>query len=224
MNPNENVISRPAGRSIEINKVLKNTYILLGMTLVFSGIVAYAQMALGLPRVPWFIMLAGFFGLSMLVNATANSAMGLVSVFGLTGFLGYCLGPIIGTYLNFVPNGGQIVATAMGGTGVIFFALSAYVLVTRKDFSFMGGMLMVGIMTIFLLGLANFIFFKLPGLSMAISAVWILLMSGMILHQTSEIIHGGETNYIRATTTLFVTIYNLFTSLLHLLGIFGGDE
>lgn len=223
MNPNENVISRPAGHSIEINKVLKNTYILLGMTLIFSGVVAWVQMTFGLPRVPWFIMLAGFFGLSMLVNRTANSAMGLVSVFALTGFLGYCLGPLINAYLS-VPSGGELVMTAMGGTGIIFFALSGYVLVTRKDFSFMGGMLMVGILTIFLLGLANFIFLKMPALSMAVSGVWILLMSGMILYQTSEIIHGGETNYIRATTTMFVTIYNLFTSLLHLLGIFGGDE
>jgi len=224
MNPNDNVISRPAGLSIEVNKVLKNTYILLGMTLVFSGLVAYAQMALGLPRVPLIMMFVGFFGLSMLVNATANSGFGLVSVFLFTGFLGYCMGPTISAYLTFLPNGGQIVATAMGGTGIIFFALSAYVLVTRKNFSFIGGMLMVGIFTIFMLMLANLFLFKLPGLSMAISAVWILLMSGLILYQTSEIIHGGETNYIRATTTLFVSIYNLFSSLLHLLGIFGGDD
>jgi len=136
--------------------------------------------------------------------------------------MGLTLGPIISMYLS-IPNGSQIVMTAMGGTGVIFLGLSGYVLTTRKDFSFIGGFLMVGILVAFLAGLGAF-FFNMPGLSLAVSAMFVLLMSGLILYQTSEIIHGGETNYILATVTLFVSIYNLFLSLLHLLGAFGGDD
>jgi modulator of FtsH protease len=157
-----------------------------------------------------------------LTTRFANSGMGLLFVFALTGFMGLTLGPIISMYLS-IPNGSQTVMTAMGGTGVIFLGLSGYVLTTRKDFSFMGGFLMVGILVAFLAGLGAF-FFNIPGLSLAVSAMFVLLMSGLILYQTSEIIHGGETNYILATVTLFVSIYNLFLSLLHLLGAFGGDD
>ncbi len=152
----------------------------------------------------------------------SNSALGLVFVFALTGFMGLTLGPLINAYLG-LPNGGQIVAMAMGGTAAIFLGLSAYAITTRKDFSFMGGFLMVGILVAFLAGLAAF-FFSMPGLSLAVSAMFVLLMSGLILYQTSEIVNGGETNYILATITLFVAIFNLFTSLLHLLGAFSGDE
>jgi len=143
-------------------------------------------------------------------------------VFALTGFMGYTLGPILNSYLS-LPNGGQLVMTAMGATGVIFLGLSAYALTSRKDFSFMGGFLMVGILVAFLAGLGA-IFFELPGLSLAVSAMFVLLMSGLILYETSNIIHGGETNYIMATVTLFVAIFNLFTSLLHLLGFMSSDE
>jgi len=145
-----------------------------------------------------------------------------VSVFALTGFMGLTLGPIISMYLS-IPNGDQIVMTAMGGTGVIFLGLSGYALTTRKNFSFLGGFLMVGILVAFLAGIAS-LFFSMPGLSLAVSAMFILLMSGLILYQTSEIIHGGETNYIMATVTLFISIYNLFISLLQLLGAFGGND
>jgi len=168
------------------------------------------------------ITLVGYFGLLFLTTKLRNSAWGLVSVFALTGFMGLTLGPIISMYLS-IPNGEQIVMTAMGGTGVIFLGLSGYALTTRKDFSFLGGFLMVGILVAFLAGLAS-IFLSMPGLSLAVSAMFILLMSGLILYQTSQIIHGGETNYIMATVTLYISIYNLFLSLLQLLGAFGGND
>lgn len=144
-----------------------------------------------------------------------------MSIFALTGFMGYTLGPILSAYLA-LPNGHAIVMQAMGGTAAIFLALSGYALTTRKDFSFMGGFLMVGILVAFLAGLGA-IFFSIPGLSLAVSAMFVLLMAGLILYQTSAIIHGGETNYIMATVTLYVSIYNLFTSLLHLLGVFNNE-
>ena len=150
-----------------------------------------------------------------------SSVWGLASVFALTGFMGYTLGPIIGHYLN-MPNGAQTVMTAMGGTAVIFLGLSMYAITTRKDFSFMGGFLMVGMLVAFAASLAG-IFLQIPALSLAISAAMVLLMSGFILYETSNIIHGGETNYVMATVSLFVSIFNLFTSLLHLLGITSND-
>ena len=137
--------------------------------------------------------------------------------------MGLTLGPIVGYYINAIPNGDQLVMTALGGTGVIFLGLSAYALKSRKDFSFIGGMLFAGILVAFLAGLGAAVF-SIPALSLAVSAMFIILMSGMILYQTSAIIHGGETNYIMATITLYVSIYNLFLSLLQLLGIFGGDD
>jgi len=140
----------------------------------------------------------------------------------LTGFMGYTLGPIVSAYLG-MPNGSQTVMLAMGGTAAIFLGLSGYVLVTRKDFSFMGGFLMVGILVAFLAGI-GVIVFSLPGLSLAVSAMFALLMAGMILYETSQIVHGGETNYIMATITLYISIYNLFLSLLQLLGFAGSDE
>jgi modulator of FtsH protease len=144
-------------------------------------------------------------------------------VFALTGFMGLTLGPVISAYLGAFSNGHQLVMTAMGGTGVIFLGLSAYVLTTRKDFSFMAGFLFAGILVAFLAGLGAVIF-SIPALSLAVSAMFVMLMSGLILYETSQIVHGGETNYIMATVTLYISIYNLFLSLLHLLGIFGGDE
>ena len=163
------------------------------------------------------------FGLLFLAGRFRNSALGLVFVFALTGFMGLTLGPIVGYYINAIPNGDQLVMTALGGTGVIFLGLSAYALKSRKDFSFMGGMLFAGILVAFLAGLGAAVF-SIPALSLAVSAMFIILMSGMILYQTSAIIHGGETNYIMATITLYVSIYNLFLSLLQILGIFGGDD
>ena len=205
-------------RELIINSTLKNTYMLLSMTLRFSSAMAGLSMAMNWPYFGIIPTLVGYFGLLFLTSKFSNSALGLVFVFALTGFMGVTLGPILNFYLHSLPNGGSIIMTAMGGTGVIFIALSAYVVVTRKDFSFMGGMLMTGIIVAFLLGLGA-IFFEMPMLSLAVSAMFILLMSGLILYQTSEIIHGGETNYINATVTLFVSIFNLFTSLLHILGV-----
>ncbi len=204
------------------NKVLRNTYTLLSMTLLFSAACAGAAVMLNMPPMGIVITLVGYFGLLFLTTKLRNSVWGLVSVFALTGFMGLTLGPILSMYLS-IPNGDQIVMTAMGGTGVIFLGLSGYALTTRKDFSFLGGFLMVGILVAFLAGIAS-LFFSMPGLSLAVSAMFVLLMSGLILYQTSQIIHGGETNYIMATVTLYISIYNLFVSLLQLLGAFGGND
>lgn len=204
------------------NRVLRNTYALLAMTLVFSAITAGVSMALNLPHPGLLLTLVGYFGLLYLTTRFRNSSMGLLMVFGLTGFMGYTLGPILNSYLG-LPNGGQLVMTAMAGTGIVFLALSGYALTSRRDFSFMGNFLMIGILVAFLAGIGA-IFFEMPGLSLAVSAMFVLLMSGLILYETSNIIHGGETNYIMATVTLYVAIFNLFTSLLHLLGFMSGDD
>ena len=219
----DTAVARPVGRSIEINKVLRNTYMLLAMTLLFSALTAGISMAMNFPPMGIIVTLVGYFGLLFLTAKFQNSALGLVFVFLLTGFMGLTLGPILDFYMTNVANGSQLVMTALGGTGVIFVGLSAYALVTQKDFSFMGGMLMAGILVAFLASIVT-LFFPMPGLSLAISAIFILLMSGLILFETSQIIHGGETNYISATVTLYVSIYNIFLSLLHIFGIFGGDE
>jgi len=204
------------------NKVIRNTYMLLSMTLLFSALTAGVSMTLNLPHPGLLLTLAGYFGLLFLTAKFRDSALGLALVFALTGFMGYTLGPILNAYLA-LPNGGQVVMTAMGATGAIFLGLSGYALTSRRDFSFMGGFLMVGILVAFLGGLGA-VFLAMPGLSLAVSAMFVLLMAGLILYETSNIIHGGETNYIMATVTLFVAIFNLFTSLLHLLGATGGQE
>jgi modulator of FtsH protease len=216
-------VTRPEASILTTNKMLKNTYLLLSMTLLFSALTAGASMFFNLPHPGMIITLVGYFGLLFLTTKFSNSSLGLVFVFALTGFMGLTLGPIINMYLNAYSNGHQLVMTALGGTGVIFLGLSGYALTTRKDFSFMGGFLMVGILVAFLAGLGAF-FFQMPALSLAVSAMFVLLMSAMILYQTSAIIHGGETNYILATITLFVSIYNLFTSLLHLLAAISGND
>lgn len=218
MNPN----TQTQSAGLSTNKVLRNTYSLLSMTLLFSALTAGTSMALNLPHPGIILTLAGYFGLLFATARFRNSSMGLVFVFALTGFMGYTLGPILNSYLG-MANGAQIVMTAMAMTGAIFLGLSGYALVTRKDFSFMGSFLMVGIIVGFLAGLAA-VFFSMPALSLTVSAVFVLLMSGLILYETSNIIHGGETNYIMATVTLYVSIFNLFTSLLHLLGFMNGEE
>jgi modulator of FtsH protease len=204
------------------NRVLRNTYALLALTLLFSAVTAGISMTLNLPHPGLLLTLVGYFGLLFLTTRYRNSGIGLAMVFALTGFMGYTLGPILNAYLA-LSNGGQVVMTAMGGTGVIFLALSGYVLTTRKDFSFMGGFLMVGILVGFLAGLGA-LFFEMPGLSLAASSMFVLLMAGLILYETSNILHGGETNYVMATVTLYVSIFNLFTSLLHLLGFMNSGE
>lgn len=215
--------SRPMESVLETNKVLRNTYLLPTMTLLFSALTAGVAMATRMPHPGLLVTLGGYFLLLFLTNKFRNSSLGLLFVFALTGFMGLTLGPILNHYVTALPNGSQVVAMALAGTGVIFIAMSAYALSSRKDFSFLGGFLMAGILVAFLAGIAA-ILFGLSGLSLAVSAIFVLLMSGLILWETSTIIHGGETNYVSATVTLYVSIYNLFSSLLHLLGVFGGDE
>jgi modulator of FtsH protease len=221
-NPITLTTSHSQTATIATNKVIRNTYTLLSMTLLFSALTAGVSMALNLPHPGLLLTLGGYFGLLFATAKFRNSSLGLAFVFALTGFMGYTLGPILNTYLA-LPNGGQVVMTAMGATGVIFLGLSGYALTTRKDFSFMGGFLIVGILVAFMAGLGA-VLFEMPGQSLAVSSMFVLLMAGLILYETSNIIHGGETNYIMATVTLFVAIFNLFTSLLHLLGFMNGDE
>ena len=223
MNPYQQPVTVATGTvAATSNKLIRNTYTLLAMTLLFSAATAGVSIALNLPHPGLLITLGGYFGLLFLTYKLRDSAWGLLSVFGLTGFMGLTLGPIVNHYLG-LPNGGEVVMMAMGGTGAIFIGLSAYALTTRKDFSFMGGFLMVGILVAFLAGLAAY-FLEMPGLALAVSAMFVLLMSGLILFETSNIVHGGETNYILATVTLYVSIYNLFVSLLQLLGVFNSDD
>ena len=217
------VISRPESSILAGNKVLKNTYLLLSMTLLFSAMTAGAAMYLNLPPFGIFVTLAGFYVLLFLSTSCSNSALGSLFVFALTGFMGLTLGPVLSMYVKAFTNGHELIMMALGGTGVVFLGLSAYALTTRKDFSYMGGFLMVGVLVAFLAGLGAIIF-SIPALSLAVSAMFILLMSGMILFQTSAMVNGGETNYILATVNLYVSIYNLFLSLLQILGIFSGED
>lgn len=208
--------------ALSTNKVLRNTYMLLGLTLAFSALTAGVSMAVGFPPLPWFMTLAGMFGLLFLVHKTANSAWGLVSIFLFTGFMGATLGPMLNMYMA-MANGPELVMQALGGTAVVFFGLSAYALTTRKDFSYMGGFLVVGLLVAIVAMIAN-MFLNIPALSLTISAAVVLIMSGFILFDTSRIINGGEKNYIRATVSLYLNIYNLFIHMLHLLSVFSGDD
>ncbi|UCG74453.1 MAG: Bax inhibitor-1/YccA family protein [Chromatiales bacterium] len=208
--------------AIATNKVLKNTYLLLSMTLLFSAVTAGISMALALPPMTYLIsvgvaMVAGIF----VLPRVANSAAGIGVIFLITGALGLGLGPLLNIYLA-LPKGPEIVGTAMGGTGVIFLSLSAYALTSKRNFSFMGGFLFAGFMVVLIAALAN-IFLALPALSLAVSAGIILLMSGFILFDTSRIINGGQTNYIMATYGLYLSIFNIFINLLSLLGIMGDE-
>jgi modulator of FtsH protease len=216
-------VASPAESVLATNKLIRNTYTLLSATLLFSAVTAGLSMYLNSPPMGVLITLGGYFGLLFLTNRLRNSAWGILSVFALTGFMGLTLGPMVNMYVHTFSNGTELVMLALGGTGAIFLGLSGYALTTRKDFSFMGGFIMVGILIAFLAGIGALIF-QIPALSLAVSAMFILLMSGLILYQTSAMVHGGETNYIMATITLYVIIYNLFTSLLHLLGAFSGKD
>ena len=208
--------------ALSTNKVLRNTYLLLSATLAFSAVVAGISYALGLPYLGTWITLLGYFALLFAVNRTADSAAGLFWVFALTGFMGYTLGPILSFYVKAIPDGHTVVMSAFGITAVAFTGLSAYAIRSGRRYSAIGGFLFVGILTAFLLGIAA-IAFSMPGLALAVSGMFVLLMAGLILYQTGEIVNGGETNYIHATVTLYVSIYNMFTSLLHLLGVAADD-
>jgi modulator of FtsH protease len=207
--------------ALSTNKVLRNTYLLLGATLGFSAVTALISMALDVPFMGLWMLLP-YFAILFAVYRTRDSAWGLFWTFALTGYLGFTLGPILNAYLKFLPNGSQLIATALGITAVSFVALSAYAVKSQRNFSFMRGFLFVGILGAFLAGCVA-VLFNLPTLSLVVSGVFVIAMAGLILYQTSEIIHGGETNYILATVTLYVSIYNLFTSLLHLLGAASDD-
>ncbi|WP_087500042.1 Bax inhibitor-1/YccA family protein [Pseudomonas sp. SID14000] len=206
----------------EISKVLRNTYSLLALTLAFSGVMAFVaqQMRVGYPNV--FVVLIGFYGLFFLTNKLRDSAWGLVSTFALTGFMGFILGPILNRYLG-MAGGAEVVSSAFAMTALVFGGLSAYVLITRKDMSFLSGFITAGFFVLLGAIVASF-FFQISGLQLAISAGFVLFSSVCILFQTSAIIHGGERNYIMATISLYVSIYNLFVSLLQLFGIMGRDD
>lgn len=209
-----------ADSAVAVNKVLKNTYLLLAMTLAFSSFTAF--LSLGSAPLNIWIMVGGMYGLLFLTHALANSAWGLVAVFAFTGFMGYTLGPLLSLFMHSA-TGTHLIMQALGGTAIIFFALSGYALVSRKDFSFLSGFLFAGSIVLIVAMVAG-IFLKLPTLNLAISAGFMLFSSAVILYQTSDIIHGGERNYIRATVTLYVSIYNLFISLLNLLSAFSGNN
>lgn len=205
-----------------VNKVIRNTYTLLSMTLVFSAVMAAVSTIAQMPPMTYLLSIGAAFLLIWLVlPKTANSATGLWVVFAITGLMGFALGPLLTQYLS-LPNGSQIVGTAFGGTGVIFLGLSGYALTTRKNFSFMGGFLMAGLLMVLVAAVAN-IFLSMPALSLAISAVVIMLMSGFILYDTSQMIHGGQTNYLTMTVSLYINIFNIFVSLLHILGVTSDD-
>ena len=213
-------VTRPTEAILQTNKLIKNTYMLLSMTLIFSGVMAFISIALQAGH--GMAMVASLVAIGLLwfvLPRTQNSAAGIPVIFGITGLLGFGLGPMLSYYLSVNPN---IVMVAMGGTGAIFLGLSGYALTTRKDFSFMGGFLVVGLLVAIGAMLLN-LFLAIPALALAISAAVIMIMSGLILYQTSAMIHGGETNYISATAGLFISILNIFTSLLHILGAFSDD-
>lgn len=223
MNRLDYTVARPAESTFAVNKVIKNTYMLLSATLLFSALMAAVSVVVQMPPMTHLLSLGGAMLLIWLVlPRTANSAAGLGVVFAITGLMGFGLGPILTHYLA-MANGPQIVATAFGGTGVIFLGLSGYALTTRKDFSFMGGFLFAGLLVVLVAALAN-IFLAMPAVALAISAVVIMLMSGFILYDTSRMVHGGETNYVTMTVSLYLSIYNIFVSLLQILGVFSGDD
>lgn len=216
----ERAVARPVGSALETNKVLRNTYALLSMTLLFSAVMAavgvFSNISYGVALIADIVAIAMLW---FVLPRTANSAAGIPVIFAITGLLGFGLGPVLNYYLTVNPT---IVMTALGGTAVIFLGLSGYALTTRKDFSFMAGFLMVGFFVVLAAALLN-IFLEIPALFLAVNAAIVLIMSGFILFQTSSIIHGGETNYIMATAGIFLSILNLFQALLHLLGAFSNE-
>ena len=222
MNPNYAAVSRPRLSALEANKVLKNTYLLLSATLGFSAVMAMVSMAMNMPPMVYMgsIIVSMVLGMFVLPK-TANSSAGVGVIFLITGLLGFGLGSILSIYMA-MANGPQIVATALGGTGIIFLGLSGYALTSKKDFSFLGGFLFAGMMVLILAIIAS-IFIQIPALSLAISSAVIMIMSGFILFDTSRIINGGETNYIMATYGIFLSIFNIFISLLNILGIMSDD-
>lgn len=207
--------------SAQASRVLRSTYFLLSLTLLFSAGAAWYAMVSNAAPLGIFILLIGMFGLYFLTIATRNSRWGLLSIFAYTGFMGYTLGPILNLYIKNFSNGPQLIATALGATAVIFVALSGYALISRKNFSFLGGTLAIAALAAFLVGIGGMIF-HMPILQLVVSGTFALISAAYILYITSTIIHGGESNYIMATITLYVSIFNLFLSLLNIFAAFGG--
>lgn len=206
---------------LSTHKVLRNTYFLLGLTMAFSAVVAYISMSLNLPYPNLIVLLVGFYGLLFVTNRLANSAWGILAAFAFTGFMGYTIGPILNMY---VARGMEdLIMLAFAGTAIVFFACSAYVLTTKKDMSFLSTAIF-SLFIVLLLGIVASFFFQIPVLAVGISALFVVFSTMTILYETSNIIHGGETNYIRATVNIYVSIYNLFISLLRLLSIFSSDD
>ncbi|WP_298666131.1 Bax inhibitor-1/YccA family protein [uncultured Haemophilus sp.] len=206
---------------LSTHKVLRNTYFLLGLTMAFSAVVAYISMRLNLPYPNLIVLLVGFYGLLFVTNRLANSAWGILATFAFTGFMGYTIGPILNMY---VARGMEdLIMLAFAGTAIVFFACSAYVLTTKKDMSFLSTAIF-SLFIVLLLGIVASFFFQIPALAVGISALFVVFSTMTILYETSNIIHGGETNYIRATVSIYVSIYNLFISLLRLLSIFSSNE
>ncbi|MDX1301615.1 Bax inhibitor-1/YccA family protein [Photobacterium sp.] len=220
---NDRIVNRSASYDsvLSTNKVLRNTYFLLSMTLIWSAAIAGLSMAMNLPYPGIIITLVGFYGLMFLTEKNRDSSLGIVFTFALTGFMGYTLGPILNMYLG--AGLGHAIVPALGGTALTFLACSAYALTTKRDLSFLNGMLLAGFIAIVVGMIAN-IFLQMPILSLAISGMFVLFSSAAILLTTQSIVRGGETNYISATVTLYVSIYNLFLSLLQILGIMGSDD
>lgn len=219
---NDVFVAEKAQTTEVTNKLIRNTYTLLSMTLVFTAFTSWVSMTLKLPHPGMILTLLGFFGLFFITAKLKDSAWGLVGIFALTGFMGLTLGPILNLYLNAFRNGHELIMMAFGSTAVIFLALSGYALTTKKDFSFLSGFLFVGLVVAFL-GMLGAWFFEIPALQLAISAVVVLLMSGFILYDTSNIVNGYETNYIMATIALYLDIYNMFVNLLALFGLAGEE-
>jgi modulator of FtsH protease len=207
--------------ALATNKVLRSTYMLLSMTLLFSAAMAGVSMALQLPPFGLLLSLGGMFGLLILTNALRNSAAGIVAVFAFTGFMGLMMGPMLSFYIETIPNGGELVLTALAATGLVFLSLSAYVLTTGKDFSFLGGFLMVGLIGVIVVSLLGSFFFDLSAYQMLKATVVVCLMGGFILFDTSRIVNGGERNYISATVSLYLNIYIMFQ---YMLVLFGGSR
>lgn len=214
-------VSETGTRSVQAHKVLRNTYMLLSMTLLFSAVMAGVAMSMGIERMNIFVFFIGAYGLMFLVHKTANSAAGLLSTFAFTGFMGFTLGPTLSAYLT-LANGSQLIMTALAMTATTFVGLSAVALITRKDFSFLANFLMAGAIVLIVAMIVAMVF-NISGLALAVSAGFVLFSSALILYETSQIIHGGQTNYILATISLYVAIYNLFISLLSLLGLSNSD-
>lgn len=206
---------------LSTHKVLRNTYFLLGLTMAFSAVVAYISMSLNLPYPNLIVLLVGFYGLLFVTNRLANSAWGILAAFAFTGFMGYTIGPILNMYA--ARGMEDLIMLAFAGSAIVFFACSAYVLTTKKDMSFLSTAIF-SLFIVLLLGIVASFFFQIPALAVGISALFVVFSTMTILYETSNIIHGGETNYIRATVSIYVSIYNLFISLLRLLSIFSSDD